>query len=155
MSCMRKDFNCLYVSVLRNNRRCTFFFFQNKFSMNCVDFPVLLLQMPCEYLSLDIMERWIICKCFHGDEVMSMAWRKSAAYALICQSCTKLCMYFAISVRCQNKWHLSTHWGLVNMAHMGQMTFSNVFYWMKNCIQIKDILKFVPVGPVNDRSALV
>ena len=49
-----------------------------------------------------------------------------------------------------------THWGRDEIDAIWQTTFSNVFSWMKNVpIVIKNSMRFVPKGPINNIPALV
>ena len=47
-----------------------------------------------------------------------------------------------------------THLSLDTMAAISQTTFSDAFLWIKVCILIKISLKFVPKGPINNKTAL-
>ena len=51
-----------------------------------------------------------------------------------------------------------TNWGRDKIATISQTTFSNAFSWMKIFVfqfSIRISLKFVPKGPINNKSVLV
>lgn len=59
------------------------------FLIRCI-LLVFVFQMPCEYLSLDTMEKWIVCKCVFKD---SMKFKTDIFYCLI--KCPYLyCVWF-------------------------------------------------------------
>ena len=52
--------------------------------------------------------------------------------------------------------YMLTHWGQDKMAAISQTTFSSVFSWMKSFeFKKKNLLKFVPKGPISNIPALV
>lgn len=59
--------NCAKISQMKIKPMTRIGFLNVVYLIGCM--LVFVFQMPCEYLSLDTMEKWIVCKCVFKDRI--------------------------------------------------------------------------------------